>query len=73
MNTVERFFSKLARQRLKDAVFDSLDECKAATEDYIENKNANDARLFGWRRSLVDLVDAWKRGHQKFDEMASNE
>ena len=30
MNAVEGFFSKLARQRLKNAVFDSLDACVAA-------------------------------------------
>ena len=73
MNAVEGFFSKLARQRLKNAVFDSLDECIAAIEGYIEHHNANDARPFRWSRHPEDLVEAWKRGHQKLDEMASNE
>ena len=73
MNAVEGFFSKLARQRLKDAVFDSLDECVAAIEGYIEHHNASDARPFRWSRKPEDLVEAWKRGHQKLDEMASNE
>ncbi len=73
MNAVEGFFSKLARQRLKDAVFDSLDECIAAIEGCIEHHNVNDARPFRWSRKPEDLVEAWKRGHQKLDEMASNE
>ena len=73
MNAVEGFFSKLARQRLKDAVFDSLDECIAAIEGYIKHHNANDARPFRWSRKPEDLVEAWKRGHQKLQEMASNE
>ena len=73
MNAVEGFFSKLSRQRLKDAVFDSLDECIAAIEGYIEHHNANDARPFRWSRKPEDLVEAWKRGHQKLQEMASSE
>jgi len=66
------FFSKRARQRLKNAVFDSLDACIAAIAGYIEHPNANDARPFRWSRKPEDLVKAWKSGHQKL-EMASNE
>ena len=73
MNAVEGSFSKLTRQRLKDAVFDSLDEGVAAIEGYIEHHNVSDARPFRWSRHPEDLVEAWKRGHQKLDEMASNE
>ncbi len=73
MNNGEGFFAKLARQRLKDEVFDSFDVCNAAIEGYIEHQNANDTRPFGWSRSPEDLVDARKRGHQKLDEIASNE
>ncbi len=72
MNAVEGFLSKLSRQRLKDAVFDSLDEWVAAIENYIEHHNANDARPFRWSRKPEDLVEAWKRGRQKLQEMASN-
>ena len=70
MNAVEGFFSKLSRQRLKDAVFDSLDECIAAIEGFIEHHTANDARPFRWSRKPEDLVEAWNRGHQKLQEMA---
>ena len=58
MNAVEGFFSKLARQRLKNAVFDSLDACIAAIEGDIAHHNANDARPFRWSRKPEDLVEA---------------
>jgi len=73
MNAVEGFFSKLSRQRLKNAVFDSLDECVAAIEGYIAHHNAHHARPFRWSRRPEDLIAAWKRGHHKLQEMASNE
>ncbi len=71
MNAVEGFFSKLSRQRLEHATFNSLDECIAAVEDYIEHHNANDARPFRWSKAPEDLVEAWKKGHQKLRESAS--
>ncbi|MYH58361.1 MAG: hypothetical protein F4145_10285 [Boseongicola sp. SB0675_bin_26] len=73
MNVVEGFVSKQSRQRLKNAVFDSLDECIAAIESCIKHHNANHARPFRWSRKPEDLVAAWKRGHQKLQDMASNE
>ena len=71
MNAVEGFFSKLSRQRLKHAIFNSLDECTAAVEGYIEHHNANDARPFRWSRKPEDLVEAWRKGHRKLQESAS--
>ena len=73
MNAVEGFFSKLVRQRLKNAVFDSLDACIAAIEGYIEHHNARDARPFRWSRSPEDLVESWRRGHRRLQEMELNE
>ena len=73
MNAVEGFFPELTRQRLKDAVFDSLDDCVAAIEGYIEHHNASDARPFRWSRNPEDLVASWKRGHRKLQEMAAAE
>ena len=70
-NAVEGFFSKLSMQRLKNAIFNSLDECIAAIEGYIEHHNANDARPFRWSKAHEDLVEAWKKGHQKLQESAS--
>ena len=71
MNAVEGFFSKLSRQRLRHAVFNSVDECIEAIEGYIEHHNASDARPFHWRKKPEDIVEAWKKGHQKLHESAS--
>ena len=71
MNAVEGFFSKLSRQRLKHAIFNSLDECVAAIEGYIKHHNANDARPFRWSKQPEDLVEAGKKEHQKLQELAS--
>ena len=61
MNAVEGFFSKLSRQRLKPAIFNSVDERIAAIKGHIEHHNANDARPFRWSKKPEDLVEAWKR------------
>ena len=71
MNAVEGFFSKLSRQRLKHEIFNSLDECIAAIEGYIEHHNVNDARPFRWSKKPEDFVEAWKTGHRKPQESAS--
>ena len=71
MNAVEGFFSKLSRQRLRHAVFNSPGECVAAIEGYIEHHNAADARPFRWSKAPGDLVEAWKKGHRKLQESAS--
>ncbi len=70
-NAAEGFFSKLSRQRLKHANFNSLDACIAAIERYIEHHNAADARPFRWSKEPEDLVEAWKKGHQKLQDSAS--
>ena len=72
MNAVEGFFSKLARQRLKNAVFDSLDACVAAIEGCIGHRNARDARPFRWSRGPEDLVESWKRGYRRLREIELN-
>ena len=71
MNAVEGFLSRLSRQRRKHAIFNSLDECIAAVERYIEHHNAADARLFRWSKGPEDLVEACKKGHQKLQKSAS--
>ncbi len=70
-DTVEGFLSRLTGQQLRDAVFDSLDDCVAAIEGYIGHHNASDARPFRWSRNPEDLVASWKRGHRKLQEMAA--
>ena len=71
MNAVEGFFSRLSRQRLRHAIFNSLDACIAAIEGYIEHHNAADARPFRWSKEPEDLVEAWNKGHRKLQESAS--
>ena len=71
-NAVEGVFSKLARARLKNAVFYVIDECIMASEGHIEHHNANAASPFRWSRKLEDLVEAWKTGHQELQEIASS-
>ncbi len=68
MNAVEGFFSKLARQRLKNAVFNSLDACITAIEDHVAHHDAHDARPFHWSRDPDDIVASWKRGHRRLQE-----
>ena len=73
MNAVEGFFSRLARQRPRNAVFDSLEARVAATGGCIEHRNVRDARPFRWSRGLEDLVESWRRGHRRLREMKLNE
>ncbi len=73
MNAVEGFFSRLSRQRLEHAIFDSLDECIAAIEGCTGHHDAGDARPFRWSRKPEELALSWRRGHRKLQEMASNE
>ncbi len=68
MNAVEGFFSKLARQRLKNAVFNSLDACITAIEDHVAHHDAHNARPFHWSRDPDDIVASWKRGHRRLQE-----
>lgn len=56
MNAVDGFFLKLSRQRLKRAIFNSLDERIAAVKGFIEYHDANDARPFRWGKQPEDLV-----------------
>ena len=70
-NAVEEFFSKLSRLRLKHAIFNSLNECVAPIESYIKHRNATDARPFRWSKKPEDLVEAWKKSHQKLQESAT--
>ena len=67
VNAVEDFVSKLARQRLKHAIFNSLAECMAAVEGFIAHHNEHPARPFRWSKSLEDLVQSWKNGYHMIE------
>ena len=71
MNAVEGFFSKLSMPRIKYTIFNSLDEFIAAIEGYIKHHNTNDARPFRWSKKPEDLLEVWKKGHQKLQELES--
>jgi len=72
MNAVEGFVSTRARQRLKNALFTSLEECIAAVEGSVAHHNAHDAKPFRWSRDPGDRVASWKRGHRRLQEMESS-
>ena len=52
----EGFFSRPVRQRLKNAVLDSLAARVASIKGRIGHRNARDARPFRWSRGLEDLA-----------------
>ncbi len=60
VNAVEGFFSKLARQRLKHAISNSLAECVAAVKGFIAHHNEHQVRPFRWSKSPDDWVQSWK-------------
>ncbi|MCY4191668.1 MAG: hypothetical protein OXD42_10180 [Rhodospirillaceae bacterium] len=71
MNAVEGVFSRVSRQRLRNAVFDSLVAFLAAIEGTTNHHKAYHARPFRWSRKPEDRVEAGKRGHQKLQEKDS--
>ena len=64
MNAVEGFFGKLANRRLRRGVHDSLEDLKAAVDDFIELHNGKEAKPFKWTASPDRLIAARQRGFQ---------
>ncbi len=51
------------------AIFNSLDDCIAATEEYIEQRDADDARPFrGCKTPERFYLVTWRKGHQKLED-----
>ncbi|MCY3874864.1 MAG: hypothetical protein OXF88_11300 [Rhodobacteraceae bacterium] len=51
------------------AIFNSLDDCIAAIEDYIEQRDADDARPFrGCKTPERFYLVTWRKGHQKLED-----
>lgn len=72
MNAVEGVFSKLLRQRIRRAIFNSPDGRIAAVDGRTGHHSAKDARPFRWsKQKLGDLVEASKKGRQELQELAS--
>ena len=66
-HAVEGFFSKRARQRRKQAIFNSLAECIAAVEGFIAHHNEHQARPFRWSKAPEDWVRFWKNGYHMIE------
>ena len=63
-DAVEGFFGKLANRRLRRGVHDSLEDLKAAVDDFIELHNGKETKPFKWMASPDRLVAARQRGFQ---------
>ena len=63
LNTVEGFFAKLTRRRLKRGVFRSIVDLQAAINHFIEEVNG-DPKPFVWTANPDKTIAAVKRGHQ---------
>jgi transposase len=68
LNTVETFFAKLTRRRLKRGVFRSVDELKAAINRFVAETNAN-PRPFVWTADSNRVLAAVKRGKQALESI----
>ena len=66
LNAVEGFFAKLAKRRLRRAVFGSLVEVQAAIKRFIAESNGN-PKPFVWTADPDRIIQAAKRGHQALD------
>ncbi len=74
MHAVEGVVSQRARQRLKHAIFNSLDDGRAAVDASIAHHNAPNAheapmgaRPCRWRRDPDDRVASSQRGHRRLE------
>ena len=63
-DAVEGFFGKLARRRLRRGVYDSLEDLKAAIEEFIALHNGKEAKPFRWTASPERLIAVRQRGYQ---------
>lgn len=68
LNSVEGFFAKLTRRRLKQGVFRSIIDLRAAINRFLVE--TNDApRRFTWTADPDKIIAAVCRGHQTLDSV----
>jgi transposase len=60
LNLVERLFAEITRQRIRRGVFKSVDDLKAAIEEWIEHRNA-DPKPFTWTAPAATIIDKNRR------------
>ncbi len=66
LNTVEGFFAKLTRRRLKRGVFHSVVDLQAAINRFVAENNEK-PELFTWTADPDKIIAAVKKGHQALD------
>jgi len=67
-NTVEGFFAKLTRRRLKRGVFRSLVELQTAINRFIQEHN-DDPKPFAWTADPDRIIQSVKRGKQMSESL----
>lgn len=69
LNTVEGFFAKLTRRRLKNGVFHSVFDLQAAINRFIREYNAVSPKPFIWKANPDDIIAARNRGFQTLESI----
>ena len=72
MKAVERFFSRLLRQRLGNTVFDSLDDFVAAVEGYVKQDSTSFVQPFRWNRIRKDVLQMQDGENPDSQKVGSN-
>jgi transposase len=60
LNTVENFFSKMTRQRIRRGVFRSIADLQAAINAYLAEHNAS-PKPFVWTKSAESIIAKLQR------------
>ena len=68
LNLVERLFAEITRQRIRRGVFKSVDELKAAIEEWIDCRNAK-PKPFRWTKTADTIIAKNRRGRTALDEV----
>jgi len=68
LNTVEGFFAKLTRRRLKNGVFHSVVDPQATINRFIKEHN-QEPRPFIWRANPDQIIAAVRRGRQTLESI----
>jgi transposase len=68
LNLVERWFGELTGKRIRRGVFVSVDDLKAAIEEYLRTWNAN-PKPFVWRATVESIVEKLSRCKQTLEKI----
>jgi transposase len=66
LNLVERLFAEITRQRIRRGVFKSVDDLKAAIEEWIDCRNAK-PKPFKWTKTAGTIIAKNRRGRAVLD------